>query len=71
MKTVIIFVFQDKISLCNSPFCSETHFVSHAVLKLKEILLPLPAEIKGSKWCAYSLGRHLLLFYLCGLSSET
>lgn len=38
------FVFQDRLSLCNSPSCPGTHFADEAGLKLRKILLPLTPE---------------------------
>ena len=52
-KILFYFVFylvvQERVSLCNSPSCPETHSVDQADLELTEIHLPLPpsAGIKG------------------------
>jgi hypothetical protein len=39
-----LFVFWDRVSLCNSPDCPGIHSVEETALELREICLSLPPE---------------------------
>ena len=46
---IFVFVFQDRVSLSNSPGCPGAHHVGQAGLQLTEIHLPLLPEFLGLK----------------------
>ena len=48
---IFFLFFSDRVSLCNSPACPQTHFVDHAGLELNEIQPISASQVLELKAC--------------------